>query len=65
MGISATIWGQFKALGYCNPLKAWDLITPICIGLGVTVVSITTATGWYAQDLDLLYKAGQYHWSPH
>eukprot|EP00957_Ditylum_brightwellii_P101627 7745151-Ditylum_brightwellii.AAC.1 len=51
MGISATLWGQFKALGYCNPWKTHELITPICVGLGVMVAPIVMATGWHAQDL--------------
>eukprot|EP00957_Ditylum_brightwellii_P150242 11441394-Ditylum_brightwellii.AAC.1 len=51
MGISAILWGQFKAPGYYNPWKTRDLITPIYVSLGVTVVPIATATGWHAQDL--------------
>eukprot|EP00957_Ditylum_brightwellii_P035493 2690818-Ditylum_brightwellii.AAC.1 len=45
MGISATLWGQFKALGYCNPWKTRDLITPICVSLGVMVVPRVACAG--------------------
>eukprot|EP00957_Ditylum_brightwellii_P034759 2634286-Ditylum_brightwellii.AAC.1 len=48
-----SVMGTFFSSGLLQPMKAWDLITPTCVGLDVTVVPIMMAMEWHAKGLGL------------